>query len=167
MPTCGGATAGGGGNSAQTYASVNRELAYGTPESELKDFNMRIAPQSKIDYLIENNNLEALQDSLKYDVVNVNLELPELTGSEKQVKWAKDIRYRMIEDQVYSVREKLNRAAPGNEGKQKAIDNFKSHGVNVDTISDVVNYSITNAKDGAYDRLKKVTSASVIIDKWR
>ena len=171
MGSHGGSRAGGGGGNSGNMTMPNTgvfALSKEPPEKEKKAFFYRTARQGMIDYLVSEGNSKALSDELKYNTVQVNLDLPSLTGSDKQVAWANDIRRKAIDSQIETMKKQLQVNTSGqmaNDFKDKAMNDFKKRGVKVDSVSDVIQYAVENNTKGAYNQLKKITSAKEIIDK--
>lgn len=102
---------------------------------------------------------EILEEWAKYGSYTVNESLPKLTGSEKQVSWAEDIRQKLLAQEV----ESIHRRAPSIvEGKKQLIEQAKSHGMDVDSYSDALNQALQ--QDKLFKWLKETTSAKELID---
>lgn len=172
MTMCTNLGAGGGGGGRAAKSSTPKTgvfaLAKELPDDEKKDFYYRTAKQSYIDYLSSNDSTDALEEELKYNTVQVNLNLPTLTGSDKQIAWANDIRTKALNNQVESMKAMLKVNVSGqlaNDFKDKAMNDFKKRGIKADSVSDMIQYAVENNANGAYSQLKKITSAKEIIDK--
>lgn len=75
------------------------------------------------------------------------IEFPELTGSEKQIAWAKDIRLMKLQD--------IERAIEG-AGLETALSQFK-----VETAQEIIDFVMAGEK---YSWLKTTTSAHSVIE---
>jgi hypothetical protein len=89
----------------------------------------------------------------KYEAITVNAELPELTGTEKQIAWAEDIRRRQLADIVEAVYNKVS------EWTTEAKDQLMAE-ANVTTISEFVNMMFAMQATGILNE----TSAKKIIE---
>lgn len=85
-----------------------KETLTGLNEMNRKDFYYHVGMNEEM-YNYYVNSCEAdVRDSkfaevAKYEAITVNVELPELTGTEKQVNWAKDIRRKQLTSIVEAV----------------------------------------------------------------
>lgn len=150
----------GGGTSArsETTNSANeiKKALLGLPEDEQKDFYVH-SGVSEGAYGAATD--EVLEEWAKYDSYTVNESLPKLTGSEKQVSWAEDIRQKLLVQEV----ESIHRRVPSTvEGKKQLIEEAKAHGMDVDSYSDVLNQALQ--QDKLFKWLKETTSAKELID---
>lgn len=109
------------------------------------------------------------RNMLKYDTVLVNEDMPKLTGSEKQIAWAKSIRNRAVEDQIDRIMDKLPVHGSDYSKREAFIKqaNSFSNTNNINNFSDAVNKLLSVDKKGAFYYFKNTTSASDIINKYR
>lgn len=149
-----------GGTSARTetanLSDAIKKALLGLPEDERKDFYVHSGVNEEM-YRVAAD--ETLEKWAKYDSYTVNESLPTLTGSEKQVSWAEDIRQKLLVQEV----ESIHRRAPATvEGKKQLIEQAKAHGMDVDSYSDVLNQALQ--QDKLFKWLKETTSAKELID---
>jgi post-segregation antitoxin (ccd killing protein) len=134
-----------------------KKALLGLPEDEQKDFYFHSSSVSEDTYGKYAD--EALEEQAKYGSFTVNENLPKLTGSEKQVSWAEDIRYKLLAQEV----DRIDHRAPSTvEGKKQLVDQAKSHGMEVDSYSDALNLALQRSK--TFKWLKETTSAKELID---
>ena len=127
------------------------------PKEEQKDFYWH--KTDVIESAYDRYSKEYLDNSEKYNSTTINESLPELSGSEKQVSWAEDIRKRLIKEEVENI---IGRIPDNITVKQQLIQQAKANRVKGDTFSDMVNYALKESK--TYKWLKNVTSAKELID---
>lgn len=108
------------------------------------------------------------RNMLKYDTVLVNEDMPKLTGSEKQIAWAKSIRNRAVKDQIDRIMDKLPVHGSDYSKREAFIKqaNSFSNTNNINNFSDAVNKLLSVDKKGAFYYFKNTTSASDIINKY-
>ncbi len=152
---------GGGGSGRQNDSSSGnaniKRAVLGLPKDEQKDFYLHSSDISEKYY--DQYSDKHLEESAKYNSFTVNENLPELTGSEKQVSWAEDIRTKLLTNEVQSID---SRAPSSVEGKKQLIEQAKAHGMKVNSYSDVLNQTLKQSK--TFKWLKETTSAKELID---
>lgn len=152
---------GGGGSGVQNYSSSGnaniKRAVLGLPKDEQKDFYLHSSDISEKYY--NQYSEKSIEESAKYNSFTVNESLPELTGSEKQVSWAEDIRTKLLTNEVRSI----DKRAPSSvEGKKQLIEQAKASGMKVNNYSDVLNQALKQSK--TFKWLKETTSAKELID---
>lgn len=152
-------TGGGSGrqnDSSSENANIKRAVL-GLPKDEQKDFYFHSSDISEKYY--NQYSEKSIEESAKYNSFTVNESLPELTGSEKQVSWAEDIRTKLLSKEV----ESINSRSPSSvEGKKQLIEQAKASGMKVNSYSDVLNQALKQSK--TFKWLKETTSAKELID---
>ncbi len=158
----------GSGKSRSNTSDINNPLISGVPENERKDYyyhiNSAISGSGK-DIMIDS-------DVVKYKNILINVDYPEITGTEKQVKYAKDLLRRAMNREVDRM---LSTAGVDGyhaltETIKQRIDtlisqtNSKLH-TNAETFSDVVNLSLK--RTGAFKFATDNPTARAIIDRFR
>ena len=110
--------------------------------------------------------LDANSDVVKYEKFNVTIELPELTGTEKQVAWAEDIRAKAIRTQIDQFISAIDKPAIGKtESRKKFVGQINERfGTNYDNFSEAFGKFLSEVKKGALDFYAKTTSAKTIIE---
>jgi len=89
-------------------------------------------------------------------IVNFSINVAEIQGgTEKQTAYAESIRTRKINDFFCGVCEQIKKA-----GAQNSIENFKKNGVSVETVNDVIKYTV----ETKMAKLIAETSAKAIIE---
>lgn len=155
-----GMSGGGGSGRANDSSSGNANIkraVLGLPKDEQKDFYLHSTDVSEKAYGQYSDKY--LEESAKYNSFTVNESLPELTGSEKQVSWAEDIRTKLLTNEVRSID---SRAPSSVEGKKQLIEQAKASGMKVNSYSDVLNQAPKQSK--TFKWLKETTSAKELID---
>lgn len=151
----------GGGSSRQNDSSSGnaniRRAVLGLPKDEQKDFYYHSTDVSEKAYGQYSDKY--LEESAKYNSFTVNESLPKLTGSEKQVSWAEDIRTKLLTKEVESID---SRSPSSVEGKKQLIEQAKVSGMKVNNYSDVLNQALKQSK--TFKWLKETTSAKELID---
>lgn len=137
-------------------ANIKRAVL-GLPKDERKDFYFHSTDVSEKAYGQYSDKY--LEESAKYNSFTVNESLPELTGSEKQVSWAEDIRTKLLTNEVRSID---SRSPSTVEGKKQLIEQAKASGMKVNSYSDVLNQALKQSK--TFKWLKETTSAKELID---
>lgn len=156
----------------------------GLPESEQKDFYYHIAWGDAYEYLmstdrekftgkdedvaiIMNAAKKALNESIKkgeaqqsYILINENL--PKLTGTEKQIKYANDLRYRALKFEADFLAESPYTVRRNPSFAKEFFDNSTAKKMEIKTNSDFVNYKFKNSK--RYKVLSTITSAKEVIE---
>lgn len=152
-------TGGGSGrqnDSSSENANIKRAVL-GLPKDEQKDFYFHSSDISEKYY--NQYSEKSIEESAKYNSFTVNESLPELTGSEKQVSWAEDIRTKLLSKEVESID---SRSPSSVEGKKQLIEQAKASGMKVNSYSDVLNQALKQSK--TFKWLKETTSAKELID---
>lgn len=77
------------------------KILLGLPEAEQKDFYYHVGMGKPMyDYFVEKCEAKVREEKFaevaKYEAVTINIDLPQLVGSEKQIKWANDIRIKKL-----------------------------------------------------------------------
>lgn len=151
----------GGSNSKSNDSSSGnasiKKAVLGLPKDEQKDFYLHSSDISEKYY--DQYSDKHLEESAKYNSFTVNENLPELTGSEKQVSWAEDIRTKLLTNEVRSID---SRSPSSAEGKKQLIEQAKASGMKVNSYSDVLNQALKQSK--TFKWLKETTSAKELID---
>ena len=154
--------------------TVNNPLVTGISQSEQKEFYYHI------DYSSGNNmstGEKTITDkgAITYDNILVNIDFPEMSGSEKQIAYAKSLATKAIVREINAITNRLpgNGAAQGkrDQRRESAIDALiqtviKSGG-NAGNLSDVVNFTLQHRQDGVLWFMKKHPSAKEIIEKYK
>ena len=143
-------------DSSSENANIKRAVL-GLPKDEQKDFYFHSSdiPEKYYNQYSE----KSIEESAKYNSFTVNESLPELTGSEKQVSWAEDIRTKLLSKEVESID---SRSPSSVEGKKQLIEQAKASGMKVNSYSDVLNQALKQSK--TFKWLKETTSAKELID---
>ena len=152
-------TGGGSGrqnDSSSENANIKRAVL-GLPKDEQKDFYFHSSDISEKYY--NQYSEKSIEESAKYNSFTVNESLPELTGSEKQVSWAENIRTKLLSKEVESID---SRSPSSVEGKKQLIEQAKASGMKVNSYSDVLNQALKQSK--TFKWLKETTSAKELID---
>lgn len=170
MGSCSSGSRGGSGGLVKNHLTQSEnKLVYGLSESERSDFyyHSTTLGQKTIDNFekrarenggdITQGQIEFSKNAAMYESVIVNEKLPTLTGSEKQVKWAEDIRNRKISDEIDAIKSRVPE-----RDRPTLLKEFKQRGIKAETFSDCVNYALTQSK--TFNWLKNETSAKKIID---
>lgn len=155
-----GSGGGSGGSTSNDSSSENANIKraiLGLPKDEQKDFYLHSSDISEKYY--NQYSEKSIEESAKYNSFTVNESLPELTGSEKQVSWAEDIRTKLLTNEVRSID---SRSPSSVEGKKQLIEQAKASGMKVNSYSDVLNQALKQSK--TFKWLKETTSAKELID---
>lgn len=172
MGTCSSSGKGGGTSTKKGETSLKSMLSESElklitpiPEAERKDYYYSLR-SNELDYLLNQANnpdsLKNLQNAIKSDIVVVNEDLPELTGSAKQIAWAKKIREYQITQQINRYLERIS-----DPRRLEFLEQAKEKDKNVKTFSDAINYALNFDKKKAFAYFKTATSAGEIIDKYK
>lgn len=155
----------------QKQEILNNPLVKGVPESERKDFYYHTNSATGRDVL-SGEAILLNSDAIKYENILVNVDLPEISGTEKQVKYAKDLLRKSINRQISQIEDatRIEGTKEMKEKKKAQIDELiaktnKTFGTKAETLSDVVNESIK--RKGALKFAKENPTARAIIDKYR
>lgn len=170
MESCSSSGKGGGTSTKKGETSLKSMLSESElklitpiPEAERKDYYYQLR-SNELDYLLNQANnpdsLKNLQNAIKSDIVVVNEDLPELTGSAKQIAWAKKIREYQITQQINRYLERISYSR-----RLEFLEQAKDK--NVKTFSDAINYALNFDKKKAFAYFKTATSAGEIIDKYK
>lgn len=156
--------------STQNKNSLRNPLIQGVQESKRKEYYYHINRASGTD---TSSGKEIMVDSnaIKYENILVNVDLPEISGTEKQVEYAKNLLRRSINNQISRMQDqaKIWGTPEMKEKQRKQIDNLiakvnQTYGTNAKTFSDVVNESIK--RKGAFKFARDNPTAKAIIDKF-
>lgn len=149
---------------------MNNPLIKGLPQNERKDFYYH-ANNATSKEVLSGKEVMIHPDAVKYENILVNVEYPEISGTEKQVKYAKDLLRRSINNQISRMQDqaKIWGTPEMKEKQRKQIDNLiakvnQTYGTNAKTFSDVVNESIK--RNGALKFARDNPTARAIIDKF-
>lgn len=167
-----GRVASGSKNSSNTKnkLSIDNPLIRGVPENERKDFYYHVNGATGKD-LLSGKEVMIKPDAVKYENILVNADYPEISGTEKQVKYAKDLLRRAINRDIDRMR-----SAAGVDGNHALTDTIKQRidtlisqtnkalNTNAETFSDVVNLSLK--QKGALKFAKDNPTARAIIDRF-
>lgn len=159
------------GAKAENYIRKNltqeeQTLVFGIPESERKDFYYH-TDASNAQAIINSERLDpkkyinSINDAAKYDNVVVNIDLPQLQGSEKQIAWANDIRQKGLSNVVSHLYDKYVTRQTQTQ-KDNFMQSARNAGKVANTISDTINLKLQMEKK--YKLLKTETSAKKIIE---
>lgn len=161
----------GRGVNEQKQKILNNPLVKGVPESERKDFYYHTNSATGRDVL-SGEAILLNSDAIKYENILVNVDLPEISGTEKQVNYAKDLLRRAINRDIDRMR-----SAAGIDGNHTLTDTTKQKidtlisqtnsalHTNAETFSDVVNLSLK--RKGALKFATDNPTARAIIDRFR
>lgn len=155
---------------------LNSELSRGLPEDQRKDFYYHSAQyvDSALDDMLrtvtDKNVMANIEEKIKSENVLINIEYPELAGTEKQINYAKNLLNRRLRREVDSVMDRLpSEQFPEKrkEAQKQFIEQAKKYNPSIETFSDAFNYGLKNRKGGVIEFLKGTNSASKIIDKYK
>lgn len=161
----------GGGVNEQKQKILNNPLVKGVPENERKDYYYHINSATGRD-LLSGKEVIIKPDAVKYENILVNADYPEISGTEKQVNYAKDLLRRAINRDIDRMR-----SAAGIDGNHALTDTTKQKidtlisqtnsalHTNAETFSDVVNLSLK--RKGALKFATDNPTARAIIDRFR
>ena len=149
---------------------MNSPLVKGLPQGERKDFYYHVNNATSKEVL-SGKEVMVHSDAVKYENILVNVDYPEISGTEKQVNYAKNLLHKAIVNDI----DRLSKAVelgvtPERRTSQKQkIDNLisqtnKAFGTKAETLSDVVNESIR--RKGALKFARDNPTARAIIDKF-
>lgn len=166
----GSSKAGGGGGA----KAANNPLVTGLAESERKEFYYHVDYSSGRN-VSTGERVVTDQKAITYDNILVNIDLPEMSGSEKQVAYAKDLARRALTREIGAITNRLpgTGAAQGarNQRRETTINALiqaaNKSGGNASNLSDVVNFTLQNRADGVLTFMKKHPKAKDVIDKYR
>lgn len=153
-----GSSSGGGGG-----GSAKRE-DYGSPKIAVSTDNNILTVQYDLRYEgknISTGEITWSSGSAKDNKIDVGLPLKKLTGTEKQVKWAEDIRSRVLgrdaADMISTLKGKTNTP----ERKEHFLKFIKDNGFK--STNDYVTQGIQKMEHG----ILEISSAAEMIDKYR
>lgn len=153
---------------------LNSELSRGLPESQQKDFYYHSAEYGSrmLDDMSRSVTDKEAMESVKRNIetgnVLINIEFPQLTGSEKQVAYAKSLIRRRLWQEVDSVMDRLPRDMnKKRDAKKQFLESAKNVNPSIKTFSDAINFGLKNRKGGVLQFISKNKSASEIIDKYK
>ena len=142
------------------------KLLGGLPDNERKDFYYHVGMAEPTLEKVKNdgNYTKYAKDYSKYEAILVNEDMPTLTGSDKQISWAENLRTKAITNQITMVSKQFTT----NDIKDAFMNRISStFNVTIDTFSDAVNKFISEDPNGAFKYFKNTTSAGDIINKYR
>lgn len=161
----------GNGKSRSSTSDINNPLIRGVPENERKDYYYHMNGATGKD-LLSGKEIMIFPDAVKYENILVNVDYPKISGTEKQVKYAKDLLRRAINRDIDRMR---NAAGVGGNNAltdtiKQRIDTLisqtnKALNTNAETFSDVVNLSLK--RTGALKFATDNPTARAIIDRFR
>lgn len=144
---------------------MTNELLYGAPEEQKKDFYFFRANNSRgmYDYMYKHGATEDAEIDSKYKNVLINIELPQLEGTAKQISYAEDLRVRML----FQLISHIDGIMPQPKKMDEMFANLSKAGYKAETKSDV--YNILLKEQQAFDTndLFTETSAKNIIEKYK
>lgn len=139
------------------------EILKGVQNEDKKELFYAILPSESMARQLEKELAGGNNKGIIYDYVVVNEDLPELTGSEKQIAWAKDIRKKNIYAQINNfVGNDIFRVTDKETVKRNKETLMARMGV--DNFSDLTNKALTVDPNGAFNYYKITTSAKEIIE---
>ena len=152
-------------------ARMNNPLIKGLPQNERKDFYYHVNNATSKEVL-SGKEVMIHSDAVKYENILVNVDLPDISGTEKQVNYAKNLLHKAIVNDIDRMSKAVELGVtPERRASQKQkIDNLisqtnKAFGTKAETFSDVVNESIK--RKGALKFAKDNPTARAIIDKYK
>jgi small-conductance mechanosensitive channel len=99
-------------NSVTAFSNEIKQQLLGLPEEERKDFYYHEGMGDDLyNYLVKKGDPQArdkqIARALKYEAVTLNIELPKLEGSDKQVNWANGIRHKQLTRMAERLHDKI------------------------------------------------------------
>lgn len=169
----GGGAKGGGGANNQKQTEQNRvkkmfnnpmlknPLVSGLPESERGDFYYhRDYASGEMISEYGRGKIITNGDNINTKNVLVNINFPNITGTEKQINYAKNLITKQL-------RKEIERATDASKGKESEfIEAAKRADPSVKTYSDAINLALKRKKNTVLSFLSSNSSARAIIDKY-
>lgn len=155
-----GSKGGGGGQAANSQ--LNNPLVKGLPESEQGDFYYHHDAATAYNILRDGTRKAFIMnaDAISTNNVLVNINYPKITGTEKQINYAKNLITKQLTREIRN-------AMDFSKGKEKAfIESAKKYDSSVKTYSDAINLTLKMKKSGVLTFIKSNSTARAIIDKY-
>jgi len=144
------------------------------PESDRKDFYYFDSEYNdyELDYfkrsVTDENEKERIAKNISNGNVLINIDYPELSGTEKQVNYAKNLISKELSREIDSVISRLPKAQEQRRAaKEQFLESAKKMNPNIKTFSDAVNYGLANRRGGVIQFIDENKSAAKIIDKYK
>ena len=123
-----------------------------------------------LDAVLKNSSDETkkqFEDNIKNINLLVNVNYPELTGTEKQINYAKILIKKRLKRDIDMVIEDNLREDVLLSRNKKFIEAAKKLDPSIETFSDAVNFGLKNKKGSVLKFIQENPSAAKIIDKYK
>lgn len=153
---------------------LNSELSRGLSKSQQKDFYFFSSAygDSMLDNMAKSvtdkNAMSEIERRINNENVLINIAYPKLSGTEKQVNYAKNLISKKLSQEVDMVMSRLptvpeKRAA----AQEQFISSAKKVNPSIKTFSDAINFGLKNRKGGVLQFISENNSAAKIIEKYK
>ena len=154
--------------------AINSELSRGLPESDRKDFYYFDSEYNdyELDYfkksVTDENEKERIAKNISNGNVLINIDYPKLSGTEKQINYAKNLISKELSREIDSVISRLPKTKEQRRAaKEQFLESAKKMNPSIKTFSDAVNYGLANRRGGVIQFINENKSAAKIIDKYK